>query len=136
MIIEFSDPGYNWAFVWWPLAGLVLVVTAFVLTSRTRYVDWDMDHWLPSILGPLMVVSVFAVPIVAWGAHSADYSIRVSIRAGLALSDSGFSNVVLSGDRFTAATEDGEYFSGILVDLKPESGYAYQVLEITDTPTK
>lgn len=28
---------------------------------------------------------------------------------------------------------EGQYFRGVLVDLEPESGYAYQVLELTGT---
>lgn len=133
MIIEFADPGYNWAFLWWPLLAFALCVTAFILTSRTRYVDWDMSHWVPSLLGPLMIVSAVFVPLSAVAIHSSDYAVRVGIQKALAISEQGYSNVNLSGDRFTASTEDGKYFSGVLIDLHPESGYAYQVLELTET---
>lgn len=44
----------------------------------------------------------------------------------------GFTEVDVVGDRFTAATEDGQYFRGVLVDMYPDTGYAYQVLELTE----
>lgn len=133
MSIEFADPGYNWAFVWWPLLALVLAVTAFILTSRSHYVRWDMGHWVPSILGPLMVTSIVMFPVFSWLVQGSDYNLRVDIQKASSLLESGFDHIVLSGDRFTAATEDGKYFEGVLVDLRPESGYAYRVLELTET---
>lgn len=133
MIIEFADPGYNWGFLWWPLLAVAVTVTAFILTSRTREVDWDMGHWIPSLLGPIAIVSILMVPVSAGGVQHSDYSIRVSIQKAIALANQGFDSIYLDGDRFTAATEDGQYFRGVLVDLRPESGYAYQVLELTGT---
>lgn len=129
MSIEFADPGYNWGFLWWPLLAVAVTVTAFILASRTREVDWDMGHWIPSLLGPIAIVAMFGVPVFAGGVQHSDYAIRVSIQKGIALADRGFESIYLDGDSFTAATEDGQYFRGVLVDLEPESGYAYQVLE-------
>lgn len=133
MIIEFADPGYNWGFVWWPLVAVVVTVTAFIFASRTREVNWDMGHWVPSLLGPIAIVSIVMTPVFAWGVQHTDYSIRVGIQKAIALADQGFESIYLDGNSFTAATEDGQYFRGVLVDLRPESGYAYQVLELTGT---
>lgn len=133
MIIEFADPGYNWGFVWWPLVAVAVTVTAFILASRTREVNWDMGHWVPSLLGPIAIVSIVMVPVFAGGVQHTDYSIRVGIQKAIALAGQGFESIYLDGNSFTAATEDGKYFSGVLVDLRLESGYAYQVLELTRT---
>ncbi len=35
------------------------------------------------------------------------------------------------GGRFTA-NDDGRYFQGVLVDLEPESGYAYKIFELKE----
>lgn len=131
MIIEFADPGYMWGFVGFAVlafvAGIVLFLLPFWVTDDEKKVAmWPMFGLLLFIIAPSLIL----------GSSAGDYSTRVAFEKMGGLESEGFSNIDLSGDRFTAATPDGEYFSGILVDLRPGSGYAYQVLEITDTPTK
>lgn len=122
MIIEFADPGYNWTAI---VIGVVIVLASIGLMIALYPV---LDNAVaPITIFPMMAI-VFA-PIVG----SIDYSRQVDSKIETRLIQSGFSNIDLSGDRFTAATEDGQFFSGILVDLEPDSGYAYQVLEITPT---
>lgn len=131
MTIEFADPGYNFGLMWWGIGlivlGIVLFFLPFFLWEEARKIAaWPMFGFVITLAAPMI--------FFPWAAT--DYSIRVAFEKTGQLKSEGYSNIYLSGDRFTAATEDGEYFSGILVDLKPESGYAYQVLEITDTPIK
>ncbi|QDK01367.1 hypothetical protein SEA_WATERT_98 [Microbacterium phage WaterT] len=122
MIIEFADPGYNFLFLWLsiglPLLGASLFFLPFFLTENEKL--WP----LPGLL--LLISSPIVMPTIG----VADYDTRVYFEKMEQIESLGFSNVELSGGRFTAATEDGEYFSGILVDLRPDSGYAYQVLEL------
>jgi hypothetical protein len=110
MTIEFADPGYNFGLMW---CGIGLTLLGIVL------------FWLPFFF--------FAAPMIFFPWAGGDYSTRVAVEKGVQLADAGFDNVSLIGDRFTAATEDGQYFEGVLVDLRPESGYAYRVLELTET---
>lgn len=128
MIIEFADPGYNFGLMWWGIGltvlGIVLFWLPFFLTGDERKIaGWPLIGFIIAFCAPLI--------FFPWAAT--DYSKRVVLEQAKALQELGFSNEQLSGDRFTAATEDGQFFSGILVDLEPDSGYAYQVLEITPT---
>lgn len=128
MIIEFADPGYNFGYMWWTiglcLLGIVLFFLPFFLTDDER----KIAAW-PMVGLTIVLVSGTTLPII--GGH--DYDRRVLTEKARSLDEMGFKEGQLSGDRFTAATEDGKYFSGVLVDLRPESGYAYQVLELTGT---
>lgn len=128
MIIEFADPGLNGALLFVPLAAFIIGLSMFILPFRLTEREglWPLPGFLISI----------AAGVLALTLSPSDYSNQVDFETIEQLKSEGFSNIDLSGDRFTAATPDGEYFSGILVDLRPNSGYAYQVLEITDTPTK
>lgn len=127
MIIEFVDPGYNFGFMWWAIGLTVLGVILFFLPFFLSDDEKKIAMWpLPG-----MLISVIAPSILfAWGAS--DYDVRVRFETISELHTLGYENITLSGDRFTAATSDGEYFQGVLVDMRPESGYAYQVLEITE----
>lgn len=122
MTIEFADPGYNFLFVWVPLIILVLGIAATIVVWR--FID---DAAAPIVIIPILIM-IFG-PVIGTG----EYSGSVRFHSERNLEELGFSDVHLSGDRFTAATEDGKYFSGVLVDLRPESGYAYQVLELKGT---
>lgn len=128
MIIEFADPGYNWAFVWWAIGLFVLGVSLcflpFLITDDPRKIAlWPMVGMIVFMVAPLILLPI----------SGTDYEKRVIIEKIVALKELGFEQGHLEGDRFTAATEDGQYFRGVLVDLEPESGYAYQVLELTGT---
>ena len=122
MIIEFADPGYNWLPIW-IAAGIVLLAIGIMIA-------------LYPVLGDA-VASISIIPILAivfspvLGAMLYGNAVTESTTASL--KEIGFSSVGVVNDRFTASTEDGKYFSGVLVDLHPESGYAYQVLELTGT---
>lgn len=122
MIIEFADPGYNWLWVWVPVAFLVVTIVAMILL----YPLWD------DAVAPLAIPAALALMLCPTLGAVTVYGGQVSDLTKDQLTLRGFSNIELSGDRFTAATEDGQYFRGALVDLRPESGYAYQVLELTE----
>lgn len=128
MIIEFADPGYNFGYMWWAIGlgvvGIALFFLPFFLTDDER----KIAAW-PMVGLAIVLVSGTTLPII--GGY--DYDRRVLTEKVRSLDEMGFKEGHLSGDRFTAATEDGKYFSGVLVDLHPESGYAYQVLELTGT---
>lgn len=121
MIIEFADPGYNWLWVWVPVAFLVVTIIAMIIL----YPLWD------DAVAPLAIPAVLALMLCPTLGAVTVYGGQVTSLTKDQLTLQGFSDIELSGDRFTAATEDGQYFRGILVDLEPESGYAYQVLELT-----
>lgn len=122
MIIEFADPGYNWLPIW---VGLAIVIVSISLMIALYPV-------LEDAVAPISMFPIMAIVLAPiWG--SMVYGGAVSDATKAELIDLGFSDVQIDGDRFTAATEDGQYFRGVLVDLEPESGYAYQVLELTGT---
>jgi hypothetical protein len=123
MIIEFADPGYNWLWVWLPVAFSAVTIVAMILL----YPLWD------DMVAPLAFPAGLALILCPTLGAGTVYGVQVSDLIEDQLTLQGFSDVQLVGDRFTAATEDGKYFSGVLVDLDPESGYAYQVLELTGT---
>ncbi|USH44549.1 membrane protein [Microbacterium phage Cassita] len=128
MIIEFADPGYNFLFLWLsiglPVLGIALfLLPFFITTDETKIGIWPVFGLV------ICITSAIALPNVG----AADYDTRVYFEKMEQIESLGFSNVELSGGRFTAATEDGEYFRGVLVDLEPDEGYAYQVLELTGT---
>lgn len=122
MIIEFADPGYNWLPIWIGLA--VVLVTIGLMIA--------LYPVLEDAVAPISMFAILAI-VFAPVLGSMSYGGAVSDATKAELIDQGFSNVQIVGDRFTAATEDGQYFRGVLVDLEPESGYAYQVLELTGT---
>lgn len=128
MIIEFADPGYNFGYMWWAiglgLLGIVLLFLPFFLTDD----EGKIAAW-PAVGLSVVLVSGTVLPIIG----GQDYEREVLMEKATSLDELGFKEGHLSGDRFTAATEDGQYFRGVLVDLRPESGYAYQVLELTGT---
>lgn len=131
MTIEFADPGYNFGFIGFAILAFVVGIVLFLLPF------WVTDDANKIGMWPTAGLIVFmAAPALILGSSTGDYSTRVAFEKIEQLESKGYSNIELSGDRFTAAALDGEYFSGILVDLRPDSGYSYQVLEITDTPTK
>lgn len=128
MTIEFADPGYNWAFVWWAIGlfvlGVFLFFLPFLITDDPRKIAmWPM-------VGMILVITA---PGLVLASSSGDYNVRVGFEKLDGLENLGFSDVEVSGDRFTAATEDGQYFRGVLVDLRPDEGYAYEVLELNRT---
>lgn len=131
MIIEFADPGYNWGFLWWPVGVMIVCLAIFIWAGIVF--DWDEGDPTIGITAVLFILSVVVAVFVPILFGSTDYEFRVTNSQRTELQELGFSDVDVSGDRFTAATEDGEYFRGVLVDLKPESGYAYQVLELNQT---
>lgn len=122
MIIEFADPGYNWIPIWIGMAVVLLTIATMIMLY-------------PVLEDAVAPISMFAIPAIVispiFGFMVYDWAVRDTTKAELI--DLGFSDVQIDGDRFTAATEDGKYFRGVLVDLEPESGYAYQVLELTGT---
>lgn len=128
MIIEFADPGYNFGMMWWGIGLTILGIILFWLPFFIFKTEKEIAGW-PAF----GFILTFVAPMVFFPWAGGDYSTRVAVEKGVHLADAGFGNIELSGDRFTAATEDGKYFSGLLVDLDPESGYAYQVLELTET---
>ena len=127
MIIEFADPGYNFGYMWWAIGLGVLGIVLFFLPFFYTQDERKIAAWIRVGLSISLVGST--LPVLGGSAY--DSTVRDS--TNIELIDLGFSDVQLSGDRFTAATEDGQYFRGVLVDLRPESGYAYQVLELTGT---
>lgn len=131
MIIEFADPGYNWGFLWWPVGVMIVCLAIFIWAGIVF--DWDEEDPTIGITGVLFILSVVVAVFVPILFGSTDYEFRVTNSQRTELQELGFSDVDVSGDRFTAATEDGEYFRGVLVDLEPDEGYAYQVLELTGT---
>lgn len=131
MTIEFADPGYNWAFVWWPLGVLIGVILLLIFVGYA--VDWDDDNIALDLMGVFLGISLVAMLTVPTLTGMTFYGSDVTRKQISGLSQLGFSNVEVADDRFTAATEDGKYFEGVLVDLRPESGYAYRVLELTET---
>lgn len=129
MTIEFADPGFNWAFVWWPVAITVILIVAFIIASRY---EWKDDGIVSDILITPIILSVIASILTPCAFGNVDYVNQVREATERAIADAGFSNVEVVEDRFTAATSDGEYFSGALVDLRPDSGYAYRIVELED----
>lgn len=127
MIIEFADPGYNFRYMWWAIGlgalGIVMFFLPFFYTKDER----KIAAW--TLVGLSIFLAASILPV--FGGY--DYDRQVLTEKVRSLDEMGFQEGYLSGDRFTAATEDGKYFSGVLVDLRPESGYAYQVLELTGT---
>lgn len=128
MTIEFADPGYNWAFVWWAIGLFVLGVFLFFLPFFLTEDEKKIAMW--PVFGLILFITAPGIMLPLSGN---DYDERVIIEKIGALKELGFSDVEISGDRFTAATEDGQYFRGVLVDLEPDEGYAYQVLELKGT---
>lgn len=131
MTIEFADPGYNWAFVWIPLGVFCLFLIGFVVLGILM--DWDETDPFLAVAGTLMFISLLATVLVPTLFGVTEYSNKVRNMQIQELTRQGFTEAWLTGDRFTASTEDGQYFRGVLVDLQPESGYAYEVLELTGT---
>lgn len=128
MTIEFADPGYNFGLMWWgiglTLLGIVLFwLPFFIFKTESEIGAWPMSGF----------VLTFIAPVVFFSWAGGDYSDRVATEKSEQVISLGFDNVRLVGDRFTAATEDGQYFEGVLVDLRPQSGYAYEVLELNRT---
>lgn len=124
MIIEFADPGYNWWFLWWPLIALgIFIALAIVLT-----LVFEEGAYGPSTF--LIIGALFCAIAIPGLAGNSDYSFRIQDAKESALTDLGFEHVKVSGDSFTASFE-GAYFSGVLVNLKPESGFRYEVFELT-----
>ena len=122
MIIEFAAPGYNWLPIWIGV-GVVLLTIGLMIALYPA---------LDDAVAPISTFAILAIvfaPIFGYMTYEGSVSDLIKLE----LREQGFSDVELSGDRFTAATEDGKYFSGVLVDLRPASGYAYQVLELTGT---
>lgn len=129
MTIEFADPGYNWAFVWWPLGVLALAIVVMVCLTLL-----NLDEIAETLSGPILGIPVAAMLCFPTLFGIMFYGAEVDSLKRDELTSAGFSNVALyGGDRFTAATEDGQYFRGVLVDLEPDEGYAYQVLELNGT---
>jgi len=123
MTIEFADPGFNWAFVWWPLAILAVGIAITV---------WLVNIDFPELTGLSLGLPIAVMLFVPTLAGITEYGSRVDDATEISITDEGFKNVEVSGDRFTAATSDGEYFSGYLIDLEPETGYAYRIVELED----
>lgn len=128
MIIEFADPGYNFGYMGWAIGLGVLGIALFLLPFFLTHDERKIAAWpAPGLIIFLVVPSLLGF-LSGW-----DYDGRVHQEKTSSLRGLGYGSIELSGDRFTAATEDGKYFSGVLIDLRPESGYAYQVLELTGT---
>lgn len=129
MIIEFADPGFNWAFVWWPLgillAGLILFFLPFAVVPVRRF-----EEWMPGPGFIIVALGFFLLVALVPTEATVGYGSRVDEATVTALEAEGFASVSLDGDRFTADL-DGAFFSGALIDLEPESGYAYAVTELT-----
>jgi hypothetical protein len=130
MTIEFADPGFNFLFVYIPLFITVFFIALFIMAGS--WTKWDGENVPLNIVGALMGLSIIATAFVPPIAGPPDYSNRVIDLTEIALAGRGFTNVEVTDDRFTAATSDGEYFSGALVDLRPDSGYAYRIVELED----
>lgn len=131
MIIEFADPGYNWGFLWWPVVVMAVCLTIFIAAGVAF--DWGETHPGVALTGALFTLSVVVALTVPSLIGTTDYGFKVTNSQRTELQELGFSDVDVSGNRFTAATEDGQYSRGVLVDLRPDEGYAYQVLELTGT---
>lgn len=128
MIIEFADPGYNFLFLWLSIGLPVLGIALFLLPFSITKDETKIRIW------PVFGLFIFLTSAITFpNVGAADYDTRVYFEKMEQIESLGFSNVELSGDRLTAATEDGQYFRGVLVDLGPDEGYAYQVLELTGT---
>lgn len=129
MVIEFADPGIDWTPMWWSLGvlgvGILLFVLAFAVPEKY------FQDWMPSpgaVIGLLGLVLTISA-LIAQPYNYTEYDIPKDTVT--ALEQVGYESVTLNGDRFTA-NDDGKFFSGVLVDLRPETGYAYQVLELTE----
>lgn len=119
-MIEFADSGMNFSILW--LAAPLLVIGVFLLLTD---IFWDADT---AVFGGLSV----AAAVVAIGFIPAlVYDRDVTVAQVAALEDHGFTDVTLTEDRFTA-NDNGEFFSGLLVDLAPEEGYAYRIVNLND----
>lgn len=124
MIIEFADPGYNWWFLWWPLIAIGIAIVISIIIGAI----WEEEA--APVAGFLISSAFFAVLIGPLAFGLLGYDSQVSDAKESALTDLGFEHVEVSGDSFTASFE-GAYFSGTLVNLKPESGYRYEVFELS-----
>lgn len=127
MIIEFADPGYNFGYMWWAIGlgvlGVALSLLPFFLTDDPRKISaWPLVGLILFVVGPSLLA----------GISVEDYQERVELEKETRIQELGISSIELIGDRITGSTEDGKYFSGVLVDLHPDSGYDYQVVELTE----
>lgn len=127
MIIEFADPGIDWTPLWLSFGafgvGLVLFFLAFAIPDK------HFRDWMPSPGGVIGLIG-FCFVITSLIAQPMTYiQYEVPEATVTALEQAGYKSVTLTGDRFTA-NNNGEFFSGVLVDMHPESGYAYRVLEL------
>lgn len=121
-MIEFADPGLDyWA--WWPL--LLAALLALVGLVWGIVVEEELLAG-PSFmaLAPLLLL-FFALPHGFY-----DSGIR-SLKSE-AITELGYTDLNWeSGDRFTA-NDNGEFFSGLLLDLAPQEGYAYRIVNLNN----
>lgn len=121
-MIQFADPGLDyWA--WWPL----LLVAALALVG----IVWGCVIEEEFLAGPSFVVLTPALLLFFVLPHAVyDSGIR-SLKAE-SINDLGYTDLNWeSGDRFTA-NDDGEFFSGLLLDLAPQEGYAYRIVNLNN----
>lgn len=130
MVIEFADPGIDWTPLFWALGLLVLGIGLFLLPFGLR--ERHFHDWMP------MPGAILATAGLVWSIAclavlpTSEYQAVVRELKVAALEDEGFSDVTLNGSTQFIASQDGDYFRGILIDLYPESGHRYQVSEIVD----
>lgn len=130
-MIEFADPGYNWAFVWWPAAvlvvGLILFLAPFFIV-KPLVRDDSMAPMPGFIIGAIGLISLTILP-------GQDYEARVNDAIVTGVEDLGYENVMINRDNkhVSAKAEDGSYFAGAAVLISDEDGkFTYKLLDLSD----
>ena len=134
-MIEFADPGYNWAFVWWPAAvlavGVALFLAPFFLTKPPVRED-SMAPMPGFIIG---VVGLTALILSTSAYAPRDYDSRIDAALVTGIEDLGYENVMLDkhNKHVSAKAEDGSYFAGAAVLISDDGGkFTYKLLDLSE----
>ena len=123
-IITIADPGYPYDTLYLFLAiggaGIPVSALGFWLLG------FDRGAWLGAIGATVGVGACIVGGIGSMAQPPIDYGIRVEEAKAASLEEAGFTDVELSGDKFTAS-DDGAYFKGALVEV---GDLTWQVVEV------
>ena len=121
-IITIADPGYQSGPL---LFGLSLLVVGLIAMVVGAVADGGGKRWGGLLAGVGLVATIcggIGAPLMPWTA----YEVAVREAKVASLEEAGFTDVELSGDKFTAS-DDGAYFKGALVEV---GDLTWQVVEV------